>query len=185
MGTICPSHSVEESSLVYIRMDIQTLVVGMGPVPSLLVLKTKTLHGDTPIQLPIRIGSVEAAAISMGIEDTPHDRPLTHDLLRTVINTLGAKLTGVAIVDVVDTTFYAQLMLTLPDGSSRQIDCRPSDGIALAVREGVPIMASESVLETATLPDFMGVERDEQDRELERFHSFVESITPDDFIDSI
>lgn len=171
--------------MAFVRMDIQTLVVGMGPVASLLVLKSRARNGETPIQLPIRIGAFEAAAISMGVEDAPHERPMTHDLLSTVITSLGAALTGVAIVDVVGTTFYAQLMLTLPDGTSTQIDCRPSDGIALAVRTGAPILAAESVLATATLPDFMGVERDEKDREMERFHSFVESLSPEDFSESI
>ena len=66
-------------------------------------------------------------------------------------------------------------------GYNIEIDCRPSDAIALAVRTGVPILADEKVLETASTPDFNGVEHDEKERDLERFHDFVSSLSPEDF----
>lgn len=167
--------------MALVRMDIQTLAVGAGPVPSLVVLKTHCEDGEEPIQLPIRIGGIEATCITMGLDGEVRTRPLTHDLLRSVIESLGATLTSVAIVDVHDTTFFAQLRMVDQLGRETVVDCRPSDAIALAVRMDVPILADESVLNAATLPDFRAVEREEKDREMERFHDFVESLSPSDF----
>lgn len=164
-----------------VRMDIQSVVVGGGPVASLVVLKPRhdAQHSG---KLPIRIGSVEAAAISMGIDTSNQSsRPLTHDLLRSVIQELGATLARVVISHVQDTIFYAQLQLVAQSGETIWVDARPSDAIALAVRMHVPIFADETVLSTAALPDFESVERDEREREAAAFHDFVEGLSPDDF----
>ena len=116
---------------------------------SLVVLKPR--HGETTsTQLPIRIGTFEAAAISMGVEARAHKRPMTHDLLNNVIRDLGATLTSVVINRVSGTTFYAQLRLVTAAGETISVDARPSDAIALAVRSHKPIFADEKVLETAT-----------------------------------
>lgn len=163
-----------------VRMEIQTVVVGGMQLPSLVVLKTR--DGDNHrVTLPIKIGPVEALAITMGIEGDQQKRPLTHDLLSSVINTLGARLSSIAIVDVRGTTFFATLQLIRSDGSRVEVDCRPSDAIALAVRRGVPIYVREQVLETATMPDFQQVERDSEELELQAFHDFVEGLSPEDF----
>ena len=164
-----------------VRMDIHTIAVGGGPVPSVIVLQSRAVGDETSIQLPIRIGSIEAMAISMGLEGRKQERPKTHDLLNSVIEQLGAKLTGVCIIDVHGTTFYAELMLTTESNRFINIDCRPSDAIALAVRNAAPIFVEEKVLQAATLPDFKGVEQEEQEQELERFHDFVEQLSPSDF----
>lgn len=166
-----------------VRMDIHTIAVGGGVVPSIIVLTTHPHDGSDPIKLPIRIGTVEATAISMGVDSTPHERPMTHDLLKSVLKSLNAKLDAVAIVDVHGTTFYAQLFLKTESGEALEIDCRPSDAIALAVRMSAPILVDENVLNAATLPDFKSVERTEKEQEMERFHDFVESLSPSDFID--
>lgn len=167
--------------MVLVRMDIHTIAVGGGPVPSVIVLQSRVPEGGTPIQLPIRIGSIEAMAISMGLDPEGRERPMTHDLLSNVIKTLGATLTGIAIVDVHGTTFYAEVMLTTDMGRFVKVDSRPSDAIALAVRTGAPIYADDRVLEAATMPDFRGVEKAEKEQEMERFHDFVESLSPADF----
>ena len=164
-----------------VRMDIQTVVVGGMQMSSLIVLKTSDIHGKE-IHLPIRIGPVEAAAITTGIENHTHPRPFTHDLLSSVIDTLGARLVSVSIVDVRGTTFYATLQLVRADGSRTDLDCRPSDAIALAVRVGVPIYAREQVLDTATMPDFQKVEEAAKQEDLDAFHDFVESLSPEDFV---
>ncbi len=147
---------------------------------SLVVLKR---HGDESCQvhLPIRIGPIEAAAITAGIENQPQKRPLTHDLLSSVIDNLGGRLSSISIVDVRGTTFYATLQLVRNDGSRCDVDCRPSDAIALAVRCGVPIYAREQVLDTATMPDFQKVKQATEQQELEAFHNFVENLSPEDF----
>lgn len=164
------------------RMDIQSVVVGGGPVASLVVLAThEDPTGAAPQQLPIRIGNVEATAITMGVRDRAGARPMTHDLLCSVISELGGRCLSVRIMSVHGTTFFAQVELADAAGERHYVDARPSDALALAVREGVAIYADESVLDAAALPDFRGVEADERAHELEEFHAFVEQLSPEDF----
>ena len=167
--------------MALVRMEIHTLVVGGGPIASLLVLRSRESQGETPRQLPIKIGMYEASAISMGVAEPVGERPMTHDLMQNLLQAFDSTMEGVCIVDVHNTTFYAQLMLRTAGGHDLRIDCRPSDGIALAVRMDAPIYAEESVLDTASVPDFQGVAQREQDLEMERFHDFVESLSPEDF----
>lgn len=170
--------------MALIQMDIQTIVVGGGPVASLLVLKPR-IPEEAPhdAQLPIKIGPVEAMAICMGVNDSHRttDRPMTHDLLKNVIESLGAQLDSVIISAVSGTTFFAQLRIETEDGEAIFVDSRPSDAIALAVRTGAPIYARSDVLTTASYPDFKGVEKEEEEHEMEEFHKFVENLSPDDF----
>ncbi len=163
-----------------VRMQIQTVVVGGLQTPSFVVLRKYDEEG-AQVHLPIRIGPVEAAAITAGIDDHKRKRPLTHDLLASVIDSLGGRAISVSIIDVSGTTFFASLQLARPDGSRTEVDCRPSDGIALAIREGIPIYVREQVLETATMPDFQKVKKDTEEQELLAFHNFVEGLTPEDF----
>ncbi len=163
-----------------VRMDIQSVVVGAGPVASVVVLKPRHSSGPAT-KLPIRIGSVEAAALSMGVEGRGQKRPMTHDLLKSIITQLGATVSDVVISNVQGTTFYAQVRLIGATGEHVDVDARPSDALALAVRTHAPIFAESDVLETAALPDFATVERDERKREEEAFHEFVEGLMPEDF----
>ncbi|MBR3317004.1 MAG: bifunctional nuclease family protein [Atopobiaceae bacterium] len=172
--------------MAQVRLDIQSLVVTNGPVASLVVLKPRSEDDSSTVKLPIRIGTFEAACISMGIDTSKRmKRPMSHDLMGSIIQGLGAKLTRVVITHVEDTTFYAQLTLTTETGQTVFLDARPSDAIALAVRVHAPIFAEDRVLEAATLPDFESVEReaaeDERAREEEAFHQFVEGLSPEDF----
>lgn len=169
-------------------MDIKTVAMGAGPIPSFVVLEQhegeKPVDGEPvrkPRRLPIRIGSVEAAAISMGVDPQKDHRPMTHDLLKSTLETLGAELLSVRITKVSGTTFYAQLVLRAADGSEHLVDARPSDAIALAVRCDVKILADETVLETASMLDFKGVREAEQAAEMAEFHKFVENLSPEDF----
>ena len=174
--------SRERKNVPLQRMDIESVVVGTGPLASLIVLKAQEPGaGSAAPELPIQIGSFEASAISMGVAPREGGRPMTHDLLKSTISALGASCVSVRINDVKGTTFFAQVELMREDGRQVLVDARPSDAIALAVREGVPVYADESVLTTAALPDFQGVERDEQAHELEEFHAFVENLSPEDF----
>lgn len=164
-----------------IRMDVETVVVGAGPVASLVVLRPRDdTHADARV-LPIRIGTVEASSIGMAVDGAEHKRPMTHDLLRDTISALGASLTSVSVVRVEGTTFFAQIALTDADGCRHTLDSRPSDAIALAIRCKAPIFASEEVMQVASYPDFNAVEKDEENKELAEFHDFVENLTPDDF----
>ena len=117
----------------------------------------------------------------MGVDPQKDHRPMTHDLLKSALEALGAELLSVRITKVSGTTFYAQLVLRAADGSEHLVDARPSDAIALAVRCDVKILADEAVLETASMLDFKGVREAEQAAEMAEFHKFVENLSPEDF----
>lgn len=107
--------------------------------------------------LPIWIGPTEADAIAFKLQDVAAPRPLTHDLLKTVISTLGAEVKRILVSDLNNDTFYAKIILQVND-AELEIDSRPSDAIALAVRTDAPIFAHDDVIEKA------GVEMDEEGR---------------------
>ena len=100
--------------------------------------------------LPIWIGPAEADAIAVKLHDVALPRPLTHDLLTSVIGALGATLNSILVCDLREDTFYAKLYLGV-DGREIEVDCRPSDAMALAVRLNVPIYVDEAVLGKAAL----------------------------------
>lgn len=127
--------------------------------------------------LPIWIGQFEATAILMEIQGIHPSRPLTHDLLKTVIDTLKAKITSIVISDLKEGTFYAQIHMS-SNGSELQIDARPSDAIALAVRSNVPIFAVDDVLDQAAITN----DAPDED-EVERFREFLDNVKPEDFKD--
>ena len=165
-----------------VQVDIETIVVGGGPMASLVVLKPRTADDEADTEpLPIRLGVTEAAAIGMGIENPFSRRPMTHDLMRNMLHRLGASLRSVTITRVEGTTFYACLNLRAQDGTNLSIDSRPSDAIALALRCKAPIYVDETVLDTASCPNFDAVMRDEAQRNLEEFHEFLETVVPEDF----
>ncbi len=124
--------------------------------------------------LPIWIGAVEATAIAFAQQGVVPVRPLTHDLMRDLLEAFGEQLTEVRITDVKDGVFYAVLAFS----SGTEVSARPSDAIALALRTGTPIFGDEQVL------DEVGIEiPDEQEDEVERFREFLDQITPEDFED--
>src|SRR5665811_429385 len=129
--------------------------------------------------LPIWIGSPEAAAILVKLQNAEFPRPMTHDLLTNVLGSLSAKLERVLVTELKDNTFYAVLRL-MAGGREIDIDSRPSDAIALAVRTEAPIFASHELLETN------GVELDQEASEdiegvVSEFKQFLDAISPEDF----
>ncbi|HCG99882.1 MAG TPA: hypothetical protein DE036_08915 [Actinobacteria bacterium] len=130
---------------------------------------------STSRYLPIWIGQFEATAILMEIQGIRPSRPLTHDLLKTIIDKLSAEVESVVISDLKEGTFYAQIHMST-NSSKLQTDARPSDAIALAVRTKVPIFADESVLDQAAI-----LSETREDEEVERFREFLDNIRPDDF----
>ena len=132
--------------------------------------------------LTIWIGQNEAEAITVALQEIEVVRPLTHDLLRNVLTSLGAEVASVNIVELKNDIFYARIALRV-DGKELDIDSRPSDALALAVRVHVPIYVAEGVMrEAASLPEGE-VEREtpgEGDERLEVFKDFVESLDLDD-----
>jgi len=138
-----------------------------------------------PQLLPIWIGHNEAEAIVLLLDNKAHSRPLTHDLLASVIGALGSKVERVVIDKVVDSTFYATVCLN-KDGRSIKIDARPSDSIALALRTGARIFIDKDVMNAAAHKVRIKVSDGGElfygsEDEMERFHSFIESISPEDF----
>ncbi|HSK26569.1 MAG TPA: bifunctional nuclease family protein [Jiangellales bacterium] len=122
--------------------------------------------------LPIWIGAVEATAIAFAQQGVVPARPLTHDLLRDVLDALGRQLEQVRITELRDGVFYAELIF----GDGVEVSARPSDAIALALRTSTPIFGAEPVLEEAgiTIPD-------EQEDEVEKFREFLDQVSPEDF----
>jgi bifunctional DNase/RNase len=128
--------------------------------------------------LPIWIGPMEATAIMVAIEGASTPRPLTHDLLRTVLDTMGATVEKVEITRIDDGTFYAEITMHAASGTHR-IDARPSDAVALASRTGSPIFVADEVLAEAGVEDVIGEAEAEAD--VEEFSKFIEDVDPDDF----
>ena len=127
-----------------IEMSIESIRVSLMNYQRVVILKEKNAER----YLPIWIGPAEADAIAVRLQDVAVARPLTHDLLRSVIDALGAEINCIIVNDLANDTFYARIVLYV-NGRSMEIDSRPSDAIALAVRANVPIFADESVLEKA------------------------------------
>ncbi|NLV56701.1 MAG: bifunctional nuclease family protein [Acidimicrobiales bacterium] len=131
--------------------------------------------------LPIFIGGPEATAIAFALEEVVTPRPMTHDLMRDLLDDLGVSVESVVVTELRDRTFYAEIELHAADGVHR-VSSRPSDAIALAVRAGTPIYAEEAVLDQAGFE----AEPDEDDREeeaevVEQFREFIDSVSPEDF----
>jgi len=126
-----------------IELELSRIVIDEGKNEQVVVLKEK----DGQKLLPIVIGINEAAAIKMKLSQTKSPRPLTHDLLSSVIDSLGFSLEKVVIDDLVEGTFFAKLYLRNNDGIEKIIDARPSDSIALALRMNSPIFVEEKVFE--------------------------------------
>ena len=127
-----------------VEMTIESIRVSLMNYQRVVILKEKAADR----YLPIWIGPAEADAIAVRLQEVSVARPLTHDLLRSAIDILGGRVNCIVVNDLSNDTFYARIVLDV-DGKSLEIDSRPSDAIALAVRVQVPIYAEESVLEKA------------------------------------
>jgi bifunctional DNase/RNase len=157
---------VNELSVVGVRVEL--------PANQPIVL-LKEASGER--YLPIWIGAVEATAIAYAQQGMVPERPLTHDLLKDIIDALGADLRSVTISDLRDGVYYADLRFA----SGVEVSARPSDAIALAIRTGTTIFAEESVLAEAgvAIPDETGEEEDGD--VVERFKEFLDQVSPEDF----
>ena len=131
--------------------------------------------------LPIFIGAPEATAIAIALDGVNTPRPMTHDLLRDVLEEFAADLERVVVTELRDKTFFAELHL-LRDGGRSVLSSRPSDAIALAARTGTPIFAEESVIEAAGYTTGAESGRSEDAEEVvEQFKEFIDSVSPEDF----
>ena len=125
--------------------------------------------------LPIWIGAAEAAAIALSLQGVVTPRPMTHDLLKNILEDLTVEVQRIVVTELRDSTFYATIALQRgTDGF--EVSSRPSDAIALAVRMSVPIFAEEGVLEEASI-----LIPGDEDEEVEKFREFLDNVSPEDF----
>ena len=176
-----------------IEMLIDSIRVSLMNYQRVVILKEK----DSDRYLPIWIGPAEADAIAVKLQDVNVPRPLTHDLLCSVIDTLGANINSIIVSELKNDTFFAKIVLSV-DGKQMEVDSRPSDALALAVRAKVPIYAEEVVLERAGIlldketgkpiatagGGAGGAAKTVSDEELGRmsaFRDFIDTLDLDDF----
>ena len=157
-----------------VRMEIYGVsfdLVGKQPIVLL-----KTAEGNR--FLPIWIGHPEAAAILMRLQETPAPRPMTHDLVAEIVHELGGEVVSITVTELKDSTFYAQITVR-QNGHEIEIDSRPSDAIALAIRVDAPIFAADHVIEESAV-EFEGTDPSEEEMVAE-FKQFLETVTPEEF----
>jgi bifunctional DNase/RNase len=153
-----------------IEMTIKGLMVDPITNMPIIILRDK----DGQRVLPIWVGVFEANAIALQIENVTTPRPMTHDLLRNVIQDLRAQIEKIVVSDLKENTFYALIYLRV-NGDTLAIDSRPSDAIALALRARAPIFVEERVIDHAKTVDFAPEKGD-----AERLQKWLESLDPDD-----
>ncbi|MEO6044266.1 MAG: bifunctional nuclease family protein [Tepidiformaceae bacterium] len=172
------------------ELSIESIRLSLMNYQRVVILREK----ESDRYLPIWIGPAEADAIAVRLQDVAVARPLTHDLLRNMIEQLGGRVSYIVVSDLSNDTFFARIVLDVK-GETMEVDSRPSDAIALAVRAQAPIYAEESVLDRAGVvldedgqpaealgPD--GQRRELDPAELERlgaFKDFIEGLDLDDF----
>ncbi|MFI5005046.1 MAG: bifunctional nuclease family protein [Solirubrobacterales bacterium] len=146
-------------------------MVGKQPIVLL-----KTVEGNR--FLPIWIGHPEAASILMKLQGASTPRPMTHDLLCDMLGELEVRCTQVAVTELRENTFFASITLSV-NGRELEIDSRPSDAIALAVRSGAPIYVAEEVIAESAI-EFEQSEEESEDV-VEQFKEFLDQVSPEDF----
>ncbi len=177
-----------------IEMTIDSIRVSLMNYQRVVILKEK----DSERYLPIWIGPAEADAIAVKLQGVSVPRPLTHDLLRSVIDTLGVTIDYIVVNDLKNDTFYAKIVLSV-DGKQVEVDSRPSDALALAVRAEVPIYTEEVVLDKAGIyldsetgkpvvedekepgGKRKGISDEEMKKKMSAFYDFINTLDLDDF----
>lgn len=165
-----------------VEMELVGVRVQMPTNAPILILRETDGQRRT---VPIYIGGPEAHAIDLALSGTPTARPMTHDLLTTMIEGLGSTIEQIVVTELRQGTFYADLYVRDASGDVQTFSARPSDAIAIAVRANVPILAEEALIEDA------GIDEDEDDDEridgveeeemVEELRKFLDSANPDDF----
>lgn len=193
-----------------IRVDIESIMMANGPMPSLVVLRERegALHEESPLRaLSIQTGAFEAAAIGKGIDGDAPARPITHDLLLNTVQSLGGRVERVEISRMDAPVFYATVVLESSAGngagaacesqdSTREpgragrgadatpaeikIDARPSDALALAVRSNAPIYVEDDVMNRAGSAGPIAAPQDSE-QDLDSLDDLIKNLTPDDF----
>ncbi len=156
-----------------VEMELVGIELERPPNIPCLVLREATGEGRV---LPIFIGGPEATAIAFALEEVETPRPMTHDLMKDLLDEVGALVERVVVTELRDATFYAEIILNIA-GDVRSVSARPSDAVALAVRYGAPLFAEEDVLEVAGRAAGEGV----PEEVVEQFREFIDQVNPEDF----
>lgn len=154
-----------ELTLVGVKVELPT----NQPI---VLLKEK----DGERYLPIWIGAVEATAIAFALQGVVPPRPMTHDLLKGILDETGITVDSIAITELTEGVFYSSIRLR-QGGAQFEVSSRPSDAVALAVRTEVPIFAADDVMEEVGIP----LREDDDEAEMEKFRVFLEAVSPEDF----
>lgn len=168
-----------------IEVKIDSIRVSLMSQHRVVVLK----EIDTERYLPIWIGPFEADAITIQLQGVQVARPLTHDLLKSIIDEMGATVSHVMVSELKNDTFFARIVMDI-NGSSMEIDARPSDAIALAVRVNAPLFVAEEVMEMASIIPEKALEEEsleseepisaEEEEQLSAFRDFINELDLDD-----
>lgn len=155
--------------------SVEVVAIRLDPLANTPAMRLRETDGSRR-EFDIFIGAPEASSIHTALEGAEMPRPLTHDLFVMTLARLDVSIEKVCITEVIDGTYYAEMHLRTA-GGTHVISCRPSDGVAVAVRAECPIFASEEILDAVgESPD------DDGDEEiLEEFKDFIDSINPEDF----
>jgi len=156
-------------------MTISALTVDALTNSPIVILKD--VNGDKT--LPIWIGLLEATAIASELEGIKFSRPMTHDLLKNIMETLNAKVNRVEVCDLKDNTYYASVFIDY-NGKEISIDARPSDALALSLRVNAPIFVSDKVIQKSKQIDLQA-DPDDKSEAGKKWQDILENLNPDDF----
>ena len=162
-------------SVTVVAIEMELVGIELERPPNIPCLLLREAAGDRRV-LPIFIGGPEATAIAFALEEVETPRPMTHDLMKDMLDELGARIERVVVTELRDSTFYAEIVVSHA-GEVKSVSARPSDAVALAVRFGAPVFAEEGVLDAAGRTAGEGV----PDEIVEQFREFIDQVNPDDF----
>ncbi len=160
----------------FTRMSIYGINLDLFSSSPIVILKVE----DENRYLPIWIGQPEARSILMKLQNQEFSRPLTHDLAVNLVSELGGSMEKVTVTALRDSTFFATISVQI-DGRTVEIDSRPSDAIALAVRSGAEIFAADEVIEEAAVVFEEAMEETPEDEVVDKFKDWMNQVSPEDF----
>ncbi len=156
-------------------VEMELVGIEMERPPNIPCLVLREAEGAGRV-LPIFIGGPEATAIAFALEEVETPRPMTHDLIKDLLDELGARIERVVVTELRDATFFADIVVSIA-GAVHSVSARPSDAVALAVRYGAPVFAEEGVLVEAGRTASDGA----PDAIVEQFKEFIDQVNPEDF----
>jgi uncharacterized protein len=160
----------------FTRMSIYGINLDLFSSSPIVILKVE----DENRYLPIWIGQPEARSILMKLQNQEFSRPLTHDLAVNLVTELGGSMEKVTVTELRDSTFFATISVAI-DGRTVEIDSRPSDAIALAVRSGAEIFAADEVIEEAAVVFEEAMEETPEEEVVDKFKDWMNQVQPEDF----